>query len=239
MYDRMLFLEVLMKKEIVFGLTGFELLLWSTSVVLVTLGFVLAPATDWLTLIASLIGVTALIFVAKGYVIGQVLTIVFAVFYGVISFYFRYYGEMITYLCMTAPAAVLSMIAWLRHPFEKGKEVAVRKLSAKTVCAVLLLTGVVTVGFYFILRAFGNANLWVSTLSVATSFLASAFTFLRSPYYALAYAANDVVLIVLWVLAAMQNAAYVPMVLCFVMFLCNDSYGFFNWHRMRRRQAET
>ena len=61
-------------------LTKFELILWIGSVFMVTASFLLAPTNDYLTLTASLIGVTALIFVAKGYVIGQVLTVVFAVF---------------------------------------------------------------------------------------------------------------------------------------------------------------
>jgi hypothetical protein len=82
----------------------------------------------------------------------------------------------------------------------------------------------------------GNASLAVSTLSVSTSFLASALTFLRSPYYALAYAANDAVLIILWIIAAVGDLSCLSMVLCFVMFLANDLYGFFNWRRMEKMQ---
>lgn len=50
---------------------------------------------------------------------------------------------------------------------------------------------------YFILRAFNTANIIPGTISVTTSFVAVYLTFRRSPYFALAYAANDVVLIVL------------------------------------------
>ena len=92
--------------------------------------------------------------------------------------------------------------------------------------------------FYFILRALGNASLGVSTLSVTTSFLASALTFLRSPYYALAYAANDIVLIVLWVIASFADTSYIPMTVCFVMFFANDMYGFYNWRRMEKCQED-
>ena len=104
---------------------------------------------------------------------------------------------------------------------------------------MLILAVIVTGAFYFILRALGNANLLFSTISVTTSFLASWLTMMRSPLYALGYAANDVVLIVLWVLAAMEDASYLPMVVCFVMFFLNDSYGCVNWRRMERRQMET
>ena len=54
--------------------------------------------------------------------------------------------------------------------------------------------------------------------------------------YALAYAANDLVLIVLWVIAALADIANVPMAACFVMFFANDMYGFINWRRMAKRQ---
>ena len=215
-----------------------EKLLWISSVLVVAGSFFLFQSDDILTLIASLIGVTALIYVAKGHVLGQILVILFAVFYGVISFYFQYYGEMITYLGMSAPIAVVSLISWLRHPYQGTQEVEVSRLSRRQKVFLILCTALVTVLFYFILKALGNASLLVSTLSISTSFLASYLTACRSPYYALAYAANDVVLIVLWVLAAMIDIGSVPMVTCFVMFLANDIYGFINWKRMLKEQKD-
>ncbi len=219
-------------------LKPFEWWLWGVSTLVVALSFLLFPGKDWLSLTASLIGVTALIFVAKGRVIGQLLTVVFAVFYGIISFYFKYYGEMLTYLCMTSPMAVLAALEWWRKPYKGTKEVEVGRLSSKSVAIMLALTVEVTVIFYFVLKALGNANLWVSTLSVTTSFLASSLTFLRSPYYALAYAANDLVLISLWVMATFKDISYLPMIFCFIMFFINDLYGFYNWRKMEKRQSE-
>ena len=219
-------------------LSEFELRLWQISLGVIAGSFLLSRGGDILTLIASLIGVTALIFVAKGYVLGQVLTVVFAVFYGIISFWFRYYGEMITYLGMTAPIAACAVISWLRHPYKETKEVEVHRLKRGQIFALILAAVATTIAFYYILRFLGNANLLLSTISVTTSFLASALTFFRSPYYALAYAANDLVLIGLWVLASMESISYLPMVFCFVMFFVNDMYGFFNWRNMQKRQEQ-
>ena len=222
------------------SLTKFEWCLWLSSVVVVTVSFFLSPDKNVLNLIDSLIGVTALIFISKGYVIGQVLLIIFRVLYGIISFEYRYYGEIITYLGMSAPIAGLAVISWLRHPYKDSKEVEVnRHLKLSTWLTLIFLTAAVTVGFYFILKALGNSNLLFSTISVTTSFLAASLTFLRSPYYGLGYAANDAVLITLWVLAALEDPGYVPMIFCFVMFFINDLYGFFNWRRMSKRQQGT
>ncbi|MBQ9134759.1 MAG: nicotinamide mononucleotide transporter [Lachnospiraceae bacterium] len=220
-------------------LSKFEKVLWITGICVITVSFLVSGGGDILTMVASLIGVTALIFVAKGYVAGQVLTVVFAVFYGIISFFFQYYGEMITYLCMTAPIALITVISWLRHPFEGTKVVEVNRVSRKQLLVMSLTAVVTTIVFYFILEAMGNANLLFSTISVTTSFVASYLTFLRSPYYALGYAANDIVLIVLWVLAFFEDVSYLPMVLCFVMFFINDMYGFYNWQRMQKKQEKS
>lgn len=225
-----------MKERFRISLTRFEWALWLTSVLVVAGTGIAFQSSDWLSLTASLIGVTALIFVAKGHALGQVLTIVFAVFYGIISCEFRYYGEAITYLCMTAPMAAVALVTWLRNPYKDSAEVTVHRLSGRQWAVMLILTVITTAVFYFILRAMGNAALAVSTLSITTSFLASYLTALRSPYYALAYAANDLVLIVLWVIAALADISSVPMVACFVMFFANDMYGFINWRRMEKRQ---
>lgn len=217
-------------------LTKFELCLWLTSVAVVSLSYLVSGAGDVLTVISSLIGVTALIFVAKGYVLGQVLSLIFAVFYGTVSFFFGYYGEMITYLGMTAPSALASVISWMRHPYKDSKEVEVNKLKAVHWISVGVLSAAVTAIFYFILSALGNKNVIFSTVSVTTSFAASYLTFLRSPFYAIAYSLNDLVLIVLWVLATVEKTSYFPMIICFVMFFINDLYGFYNWCRIKNKQ---
>lgn len=102
----------------------------------------------------------------------------------------------------------------------------------------ILLTIVVTGVFYFILKEFHTANLVPSTISVTTSFLAVYLTYRRSEYFALAYAANDIVLIILWGLASMDDSSYLSVLLCFVVFFVNDIYGFINWSRMKKRQRE-
>lgn len=220
------------------SLTKFECTLWAASVVVVSAAFLCSGNPDFLTLLASLVGVSALIFVSKGAVLGQLLTVAFSLLYGWISFGFHYYGEMATYLGMTAPIAMMSVVSWLRHPYQQSAEVEVHQLTVRQKALLPVLTVLVTWLFYYILRFWGTANLFWSTVSIATSFSASYLMFMRNPWYALAYGANDVVLIVLWVLAALRDRSSLPMVFCFLMFLANDLYGYHNWRRMKRRQQK-
>lgn len=214
-----------------------ELLLWAFSMVFIVSSFLIFDRENYLTWTASVIGGTSLIFNAKGNPLGQLLIIIFSIIYGYISFTCAYYGEMITYLGMTAPMALFSLISWLKHPFKGNKsEVTVNRISLKEVIFMAVLTAVITFIFYFILDAFHTANIIPSTLSVTTSFLAVYLTFRRSAYYAIGYAANDLVLIVLWIIATIDSPTYLSVVICFITFFVNDMYGFFSWRKIYKRQ---
>lgn len=219
-------------------LTPKEWWLWGVSLFIVTVSNIIGGEVDLLTLVATWVGITSLIFAAKGNVFAQILMIVFSVLYGIISFRFRYWGEMMTYLGMSMPMAIWSTITWMKNPSEGGKgEVAIRRLEKRHFIFLLALSVVVTGAFYFVLRALDTPNIVFSTISVTTSFLAASLTMLRSSYYALGYAANDVVLVALWSLAAMQNPVYTPVVINFLIFFMNDMYGFVSWKKRESVQA--
>ncbi len=215
-------------KSLLFYFSKGEIMLWCLSIMLIIISFLVFDRENYLTLTASVVGATALIFNAKGNPAGQLLIVVFSILYGIISFTFAYYGEMITYLGMTAPMAVFAFLSWLRNPYGGNRaEVKVNRLKEREPVFMLALTAVITFIFYFILKFF----------AVTTSFLAVYLTFRRSAYFALAYAANDIVLIVLWTLAVLSDISYLSVIVCFIMFLVNDVYGYISWTKMQKRQA--
>lgn len=215
-----------------------EIILWCSSVILILGSFALFDRTNYLTLAASVIGVTSLIFNAKGNPFGQLLMVIFSALYGIISFDLAYYGEMLTYLGMTAPMAVVALISWLRNPYRGNKaEVKVNHIKKNEYVFMWIAAVTVTVIFYFILEYFNTAHIIPSTISVTTSFVAVYLTFRRSPYYAVGYAANDIVLIILWGMASLENISYISVVVCFIAFFANDIYGYLSWCEMGKRQT--
>ncbi len=227
-----------MKKYLLY-FTKWEKALWVSSVAIICVFYAVFDGSGWMKLIASLIGVTSLIFLAKGNPFGNVLMIIFSVLYAIISYSFLYYGEMITYVGMTAPMALFSLVSWLKNPYGKTKsQVKVRELTPKIFIVGVVLTVVVTVVFYYILSALNTANIVPSTISVLTSFFAAYLTFMRTPYFPLAYAFNDIVLIVMWAMATKEDISYISVIVCFCVFLVNDLYGFINWCRMRKTQKQ-
>ena len=225
-------------KKLLRYFTAGEIILWAVSVTIVIVSFCIFDRQNYLSLTASLIGVTALIFCSKGNPIGQGLMIIFCLLYAVISLTYSYYGEMMTYLGMSLPMATVSLISWLRNPYGDSKaQVKVNKISKKEFLILVGITAGVTVASYFILKVFGTSNLLTSTFSVTTSFFAAYLTFRRSPYFALAYAFNDIVLIILWIMATIENISYVSVIICFAVFLVNDLHSFIKWKIMEKNQA--
>lgn len=119
-------------------LSKHDRILWICSLLIVFISNISVPNFDPLTLAAALIGVTSLVFAAKGNVWAQILMIVFSILYGIISFRFRYLGEMITYLAMTMPMAVWSTITWLKNPSKENKnEVQIQKLTSTHIIGLI------------------------------------------------------------------------------------------------------
>lgn len=220
-------------------LTKHEWFLWLASLAVVTISNLASGRFDLLTFIATWVGVTALIFLAKGHVIAQILIIIFSVLYAVISWRFRYWGELITYAGMTLPMAIWSTVTWLRHPAENGREVAIQRLTGKHIACLTAATAAVTALFFFLLRWLDTPNLIISTISITTSFVAASLSMLRSSYYAFWYALNDLVLMALWTLASIENPVYIPVVANFSIFLLNDAYGFLSWKKRERVQRQS
>ena len=220
------------------ALTKKEWIIYSISLIIVIVSNFFTKSIDFFKMASTIVGATALIFMAKGNVWGQILSVIFCAMYAYTSYQFRYYGEMITYLAMSMPIAIMSIYTWLKNPYKKGENVVkIHKLSVLEIFFMILLAMLVTFGFYFVLRALKTPNLIISTVSVTTSFFAAYLLLRRNSYYALAYALNDVVLITLWVLASIKDISYLTVVSCFVMFLINDMYAFISWKLREKEQG--
>ena len=214
----------------------FEWCLLLLSYIIIIIFFFVFKNDNYLNLVGAIIGVSATLFAGKGSPIGQVLIIIFSVIYAIVSYTNKLYGEMITYLGMTALIAIFALISWIRNS-DHG-QVRIYKLKLIEWIIILILTIVVTIGFYFLLKVLKTKNLIISTVSVFTSFLASVLTLKRSKYYALGYASNDCICVVLWIIASLDDIENVSIVTCFGAFLLNDIYGFINWNKLEKIQDE-
>lgn len=213
-----------------------ELTAWVLSLTLIMLSQLLLGNTEWAFMLVSMVGISALIYTAKGHVMGPLIMILFSITYSLISLSFDYYGEAITYGGMTLPMSILALIAWVKHPSSEKNQVKTAVLTKREWLICGLYSIIVTTILGAVLYLFDTPNLVLSTISVTTSFVAVYLTYKRSQYYAVAYALNDLILIGLWVYASTTHEAYMPLVVCFSLFLIYDIYGYIAWNKMSNKQ---
>ena len=97
------------------ALTKTERFLMISSGIVITAAYILSGAEGLLSWAVSIIGAISVIFVAKGYVFGQFLSIFFSFLYGVISLKYHYYGELLTYWCIMV---IVSRNSAIQHYFD-------------------------------------------------------------------------------------------------------------------------
>ncbi|MGN0814597.1 MAG: nicotinamide riboside transporter PnuC [Candidatus Coproplasma sp.] len=222
--------------------TPLEWSMWLGGVAVILTGFFIGADKNILSLVSALLGVSCVIFNAKGSVWGQIISVGFAFTYAAFAYTNRYYGETIIYLALMLPIHVASIISWLRNKNDKSAhiEVKINKLSKREYIAFVVGAAVVSVGFYFLLYALNTDNLIVSTISLVASMGAAYLMLRRCEYFSLCFIANDLILLVLWSMKIPElGTAVVPSLISFALYLINDSYSFFNWKRIKRRQQSS
>lgn len=205
----------------------------------VIVGFFIGEEKNYLSLASSILGITCIMFNAKGSVWGQFVAIGFAITYALLAYTKAYYGEMIIYLALMLPIHISSIVIWLknRNADSDRMEVKINTLSAKEYIIAGIVAVGLTVAFYFALQALGTDNLIVSTISLITSLAAAYLMLRRCEYFAVCFVLNDVILIILWSLKmSTDGISVLPSVLSFIIFLANDGYSFISWKRIKRRQ---
>ena len=218
----------------------FEKLFLLISLLIIIICFFLGTDKNILSLVTSILGVITVIFGAKGLVWAPVVNLLYNIVYIILSYTQGFYGEVLIYIFMMTPINIAMIVSWLKNKSKEDENIVeVNKLNKKEYILLFGFTLIVAVGFYFILKALNTTALFISTISLIDSFIATYLLYRRCSNYALSYIVNDIILIVLWLYAIRNNGiAYLPMVLSFLVFLVNDIYGLISWKKKEKKQNE-
>lgn len=192
---------------------------------------------SWMSAVTGIFGLSCVLFAAKGKIIGIFFTWVMIVFYSILSYKNKYYGEVFINLCMMFPMTIIQLISWLKN-LGKDYVVKVNSITKKEIIIVCSAAALAFVVFYFILRALNTSQLIFSTISIVTSVLATYFQSRRSKYGFLAFLVNDAVLCVLWLFATLEDIKNVAMLTAVALYVVSDIYGFISWGILQKRQQK-
>lgn len=190
-----------------------------------------------ITTLCSIVGIITALLLAKGKNLGPLFGIIITILYSIVSFKNKFYGEVIIYFLLMLPMYIIGIISWLKHHNKETNTVNVNKINWKEWIGVSVISIVVFIGIYFILKSFNTEELIVSTLSVVASLFAVYLQIRRSRFSFYFYVINDAILIILWGIPVITgNLLLIPMVFNPIINLINDIYGIFNWKKLEKRQ---
>lgn len=194
------------------------------------------------TIIDSLYTITYLttaILMSKGKVESYFIGFISVFFYGIVSYHQRYYGELLITIFLTFPIMIIGIISWLRHQDKDDDVVIISSLPKREIflafASQLLLFWI----YIFILKLFNTDLLIISCLSIVTSVLASYFEARRSELSLFCYIANDIIIIIIWIIPIISGQTELISVLVGpILLLINDIYGSYNWKKMKEKQEK-
>ncbi len=189
------------------------------------------------TIIDSLYTVTYLttaILMSKGKVESYFIGIISVFFYGIVSYNQGYYGELLITIFLTFPMMIIGIISWLKHQDKDEDVVIISSLSKKEIVFAFSSQLILFWVYYFLLKAFNTDLLMISSLSIATSVLATYFEARRSELSLFCYVANDLILITLWMIPIINgDTSLISVLIGPMLLLVNDIYGSYNWKRLK------
>lgn len=185
-----------------------------------------------LTIMVSFLTIFCAIFQAKGKSISQIIGLIQCLLYSYLSYNNRYYGEAIINIFLLFPLYINGVISWLKNTDKETDTVIKNKITKKEWTILFVLSLILSVSLYFLLRYFKTDKLFVSTISMVFSLFATYLVSRRSKYGFIFYIMNDFVLIVLWgSLTLFNDISLFPMLIMPIVLFLNDIYGFKIWNK--------
>ena len=211
--------------------TRFEKILCFSSITIVLIAGILS-SSNLLTISCSIMGITCVITQAKGKLISQFIGFILVVLYSILSFQNKYYGEVLIFIFIMMPLFIVGIVSWIRNINKETNTVVKNELSKKEWIVLLIISIILFVGLYYLLKYFNTQQLLISTLSMITSLFGTYLVARRSKYAFLFYMGNDIILLILWGLPVVNGElGLIPMIFNPIINFINDIYGWKSWNK--------
>ena len=225
-----------MLKKLFYDWTKFEITLLVISLISVGITGIICNSS-LLTIICSIAGILCALTQAKGKVISQFIGLLIVVLYSILSFQNKFYGEVIIYVFIMFPLFISGIISWIKNLNKETNTVNENKLHKKEWIVLTIISIVLFVLLYYLLKYFNTSQLLVSTLSLVTSLFATYLVARRSKYGFLFYIGNDIILFILWGgQVVKENFALIPILVNPIINFINDSYAWKSWNKREKRE---
>ncbi|HGO5824124.1 TPA: nicotinamide riboside transporter PnuC [Mannheimia haemolytica] len=234
-----------LKQEFFGGWTRFEAS-WLMLFLTIQIAIFIYQPDSWIATIAAITGILCVVFVGKGKISNYLFGLISVSLYAYISYTFQLYGEMMLNLLVYVPVQFIGFYFWRKNMTSENtvnnagvEEVIAKALTAKQWVIVAITTIIGTFLYIELLKYLGSALAILDGATVVISIVAQILMVLRYREQWALWIIVNMMTIALWTAMYFQNGeTSLPLLVMYVMYLCNSIYGYYNWIKLHRKHQQ-
>ncbi len=182
-------------------------------------------------IIAALTGVWCVIFTGKGKRSSFIFGTVNVLFYALISFQAKYYGEVMLNLIYYFPMNFVGWYMWKKHMDDDTGEVKKERLPLKNSILMYSLTAVGIVAYGFVLKLLGGNLPFTDSMSTVVSVTAQILSVRRLTEQWVLWIVVDIVTVVMWGINFAQGGENIATLAMWSVYLINAIIMYIKWNK--------
>lgn len=231
-----------LKDEFFGGWTKFEAF-WLILFLAIQLSIFALNPEGWIASIAAITGILCVVFVGKGKISNYLFGFISVSLYAYISYTFKLYGEMQLNLLVYVPVQFIGFFLWRKHMTSENtvntagvEEVIAKALNLKQWLIVIAIVVIGTYAYTLWLTHLESAMPGLDGITVVVSLVAQVLMMLRYREQWALWIIVNVLTISLWASMYFQTGdTSVPLLVMYIMYLCNSIYGYYNWTKLAKK----
>lgn len=211
--------------------------LWLGMFTLIIIGLSIYWQDKLMGVICSLTGIWCVVLVAKGRISNYWVGIVNIILYAIISYGYKYYGEVMLNAFYFLPMQFVGAYIWIKNKKSGTKDnVIVKFLTNKqrVLWSIISILGII--GYGLVLKHLGGSLPFIDSMSTVLSIIAMILMAWRFMEQWILWIVVDVVTIILWFAVMVNGGNDISILLMWVAYLINAVYGMSNWIQMYKLQ---
>ncbi len=184
-----------------------------------------------LGIVASLTGVTCVIFCGKGKISNYIFGTVNVLLYSYIAFRTKFYGEVMLNMLYYLPTNILGWFMWKKNMDSDTGEVVKKRMTIGQDIITVIISAVGIFGYSYILKLLGGNLPLVDSMSTVLSVIAQILMIKRFTEQWIVWILVDAVSVIMWVTAFFRGEAGIAMVLMWSVYLLNAIFMFVKWYK--------
>ena len=204
---------------------------WLAIATAVILGLSIYWKDSFVGIVSALTGVWCVIFTGKGKRSSFIFGTINVLFYAIISFNAKYYGEVMLNLIYYLPMNFVGWFMWKKYMDDDTGEVKKTHLSLKKSTIVYVATAMAIVIYGLVLKQLGGELPYIDSMSTVVSVTAQILSVRRLTEQWVLWIVVDVVTVIMWGVKFAQGGENIATLAMWSVYLINAIIMFIKWNK--------